>query len=337
MTNENNKIERIYSEMIQIPYSEEFLKKYNEFCYEINKITKSENNKVNEKYENNDLWGYLNYKIIPIINKLKKENSIELDEKELYSINKLKKQSIDIYLYSEDGIDSSFESWNKEINKWMENFLKKLPDNSLNKEIVKKFDLSNLYRNLEYLHKNKDELENKNKSNLEILNKFNLYPEIQTYIEYMETEIDFVDQISYNTRKYEIIEKNKNNFEKMKDIAHRCYKEINIDLSKYVISYNRKEAKLVIGDLGEINFTYDSNQHEILDLMCGYNVLERIDWSKIYEETQGIKPSSINRTTESQKRSIRDTVRAINKKIRDTLNIEYDLIESKNNTYYRKY
>ncbi len=109
-------------------------------------------------------------------------------------------------------------------------------------------------------------------------------------------------------------------------------------LSDYEISFNNETAKLKIGDFCSIDFPSYKNEHYLLRRMFSVKKNEAIDWEEAYEDIKGLKATTLKKNEiEKNKKSVKDTARAINARIQETAKTDCNLICWETNCLKRLY
>jgi hypothetical protein len=109
-------------------------------------------------------------------------------------------------------------------------------------------------------------------------------------------------------------------------------KEI-IILSNQAISFNDEKAELKVG-VSICAMPPFQNEHFFCRSMFKYNVDEPVDWSAVYQEMTG-SPETIG--DNKNKRTVQDTMYAINNRIKADLNTEDNLFTWKNKSIKRNF
>ena len=110
-----------------------------------------------------------------------------------------------------------------------------------------------------------------------------------------------------------------------------------VQLSDSKINFDDETATLHIGKT-TVRFPSHKNEHLILRHMFGCRIDEAIDWELVYETISGHTQNKINKKDiEKRKRSVRDGVSAINKRIAEVANTETKLITMKDSSVIRHF
>ncbi|MCB9809290.1 hypothetical protein H6776_02740 [Candidatus Nomurabacteria bacterium] len=111
-----------------------------------------------------------------------------------------------------------------------------------------------------------------------------------------------------------------------------------VKLSDFEISYDDEVQTLKIGDYKTVQFPAYTNQHYVVRVLFSRAKGEAVDWQNIYESMAGNKSDTLNKKEiEAQKRSVKDAVRAVNKRVQEVVNTECELIKWGQKTAQRNY
>lgn len=100
-----------------------------------------------------------------------------------------------------------------------------------------------------------------------------------------------------------------------------------IKLSDYEITFDNETAQLKVGNFLTANFPPHKNEHYLLRKVFSFRKNEAVDWQDIYEEISGTESKTIDKDeVERQKKSIKDTVRAVNNRVKEVCNTDSDLL-----------
>jgi hypothetical protein len=104
--------------------------------------------------------------------------------------------------------------------------------------------------------------------------------------------------------------------------------KIKIKLSDYEITFDDETAQLHIGDFNPVSFPSHKNEHYVLRKLFSQRKKEAIDWQDIYEEMTHSKSETTDKEKiQKQKRSVKDAVLAINKRIKEVSGTDCNLIQ----------
>lgn len=107
------------------------------------------------------------------------------------------------------------------------------------------------------------------------------------------------------------------------------------NLSGNTISFDDDKAKIAIGNK-ECQLPAYKNEHYFCRAIWQHPVNEFVDWSTVFENMDKTLNSN-KKGTEKDKRSIQDTMYAVNKRIKDVINTEDDLFTWKERSIKRNY
>jgi hypothetical protein len=111
-----------------------------------------------------------------------------------------------------------------------------------------------------------------------------------------------------------------------------------VKLSDFEISYDDEIQTLKIGDYKTVQFPAYTNQHYVVRVLFSRAKGEAVDWQNIYEPMSGKKSDTLNKKEiEAQKRSVKDAVRAVNKRVQEVANTQCELIKWGQKTAQRNY
>lgn len=109
-----------------------------------------------------------------------------------------------------------------------------------------------------------------------------------------------------------------------------------INLNKKNIIFDDEKAKIII-DNKECQIPPYKNEHYFCRAIFQHPVNEFVDWSIIFENMDKIITSDNKKDAEKEKRSVQDTMYALNKRIKETINTEDDLFIWKEKSIKRNY
>lgn len=100
-----------------------------------------------------------------------------------------------------------------------------------------------------------------------------------------------------------------------------------IKLSDYQVSFDNETAQLKVSDFCVVDFPAHKNEHYLLRSVFSVRKNETVDWQTIYEAINNTKSETLNKKEiEKQKKSVNDTVRSINKKVKEVCNTDSNLL-----------
>jgi hypothetical protein len=101
-----------------------------------------------------------------------------------------------------------------------------------------------------------------------------------------------------------------------------------IKLSDHRLSFDGETAELQIGDFQPVSFPPYKNEHYALRKLFSQKKNEPVDWQEVYEAMTSTKSDTINKVEiEKQKKTVKDTVRAINQRIKEVGGVDTDLLK----------
>lgn len=120
--------------------------------------------------------------------------------------------------------------------------------------------------------------------------------------------------------------------------SNKIKSENKVKLSNHKISFDDEVSTLKIGDFCSVNFPSHKNAHYLLRKTFSVRKNEVVDWEEIYEETQGMKTTTTDKKEiEKHKKSIKDTVLAINKRVKEVAKTDSKLLAWEINCVKRLY
>lgn len=100
-----------------------------------------------------------------------------------------------------------------------------------------------------------------------------------------------------------------------------------IKLSDFQVSFDNETAQLKVSDFCVVDFPAHKNEHYLLRSVFSVRKNETVDWQTIYEAINNTKSETLNKKEiEKQKKSVNDTVRSINKKVKEVCNTDSNLL-----------
>lgn len=100
-----------------------------------------------------------------------------------------------------------------------------------------------------------------------------------------------------------------------------------IKLSDFQVSFDNETAQVKVGDFCTVDFPPHKNEHYLLRSVFSVRKNEAVDWQTIYEAINNTKSETLNKQEiEKQKKSVNDTVRSINKKVKEVCNTDSNLL-----------
>jgi hypothetical protein len=111
-----------------------------------------------------------------------------------------------------------------------------------------------------------------------------------------------------------------------------------IRLSDYDVSYDNEIQTLSIGTYQKVQFPAYKNEHYLVRTLFEYRKNEPIDWQIIYEAMNRTSSDTTDKEKiRAQQRSIKDAMRAVNKRVKEIAHTEDDLLEWNRKTVQRNY
>lgn len=108
-----------------------------------------------------------------------------------------------------------------------------------------------------------------------------------------------------------------------------------VSLSDKKVVFNDAETSIFVGDV-RIKLPAFKNEHTFCRVMFGVPPNQPVDWSIVAENITGEEIGMVG-DIEKKKRTVRDTMYALNERIRTVLNSEDNLFDWKNKTIRRLY
>jgi hypothetical protein len=113
-------------------------------------------------------------------------------------------------------------------------------------------------------------------------------------------------------------------------------KLVHSPLQKNGISFDDEKAKLLVKSEACQLPPY-KNEHYLCRAMYQYRKGEPVDWSTIFEKMNEFSQKITGRNTKNDRRSVQDTMYAINDRVREKYNTEEELFTWKSNTITRNF
>lgn len=110
-----------------------------------------------------------------------------------------------------------------------------------------------------------------------------------------------------------------------------------ISLKGQSISYDSKKSAVLIGEY-KVFLPIDQNEDNLCQVMFKHQVEEKVDWVDVFTRIKGLEPSfESKKIMTKNKTCIRDTVLRLNKRIKQALNTQDDLLGWDNKHVRRLY
>lgn len=241
------------------------------------------------------------------------------------------KSAFSLYIakYINDGLNKAIDGGSYSVR---DNLIRYQFSKKIFFEIIKSSGYLDKYGN-EFLL-DKDDIRQLYKEKIPIFHTL-LALEMDGLIEIKKMNVVYWGKYANEPREYDILIKI-NEPEKILVSAGKTTTEPFMSLKDHVVSFDDSKPHVSVNGKN-CPLPLHKNEHYLCRVMFEYLVGEAIDWSEVFEKMNGFTRKPIGRNEKNDRKSVQDTMYAVNDRVKEILHTKDDLFSWKSNTITRNF